>query len=282
MAKRLVAAVAVTAGVAVALAGGAAPLAAQSYPPPRNTITVDDATPAPGQAITVALQTCRPRTTALLGIDLLLVAAPTVGADGVARATVTVPRRLPPGRHTVSGACLTPDLQSLFLRTTIVVTAPGGGNGGGGGGGGAAGGGSSGGTGGQPAAGPGGSPGASGLGGSSPAGSSTGGSGATGTGPSLATLDGPRVPEDAPALFEEAAEANGVTEDGESPGTATARRSTEAAAGSGSDPGPLATVARVVLGAAALGGVPVALAISRRPPRAVREGSPWPQPSRTG
>jgi hypothetical protein len=280
MAKRLVAAVAVTAGAAVALVGGAAPLAAQSYPPPQNTITVDDATPAPGQAITVTLQTCRSRTIALLGIDLLLVAAPTVGADGVARATVTVPRLLRPGRHTVSGACLTPDLQPLFLRTTIVVTAPGGGSGGGGGG--AAGGGTSGGTGGQRTAAPGGSPGASGLGGSSPAGSSTGGSGATGTGPSLAMLDGPRVPQDAPALFEEAAEANGVTEDGESPGTATARRSTEAAAGSGSDPGPLATVARVVLGAAALGGVPVALAISRRPPRAVREGSPWPQPSRTG
>jgi hypothetical protein len=281
MAKRLVAAVAVTAGAAVALAGAAAPLAAQSYPPPRNTITVDDATPAPGQAITVTLQTCRPRTIALLGIDLLLVAAPTVGADGVARATVTVPPRLRPGRHTVSGACLTPDLQPLFLRTTIVVTAPGGGNAGGGGGG-AAGGGSSGGTGGQPTATPGGEPGASGLGGSSPAGSSTGGSGATRTGPSLAALDAPRVPEDAPAVFEEAAEANGVTEDGESPGTATARRSTEAAAGSGSDPGPLATVARVVLGAAALGGVPVALAISRRPPRVVREGSPWPQPSRSG
>ena len=164
------------------------------------------------------------------------------------------------------------------------MTAPGGGGGGSGAAGGGSSGGtaSSGGTGAQPPAAPGGSSGASGLGGSSPAGSSGGGSGATGTGLSLTTLDGPGVPEDAPALFEEAAEANGVAEDGESPGTATARRSTEAAAGSGSDPGPLATVARVVLGAAALGGVPVALAISRRPPRVARQGFPWPQPSGTG
>ena len=168
------------------------------------------------------------------------------------------------------------------------MTAPGGGGGGSGAAGGGSSGGtaSSGGTGAQPPAAPGGSSGASGLGGSSPAGSSGGGSGggsgATGTGLSLTTLDGPAVPKDAPALFEEAAEANGVAEDGESPGTATARQSTEAAAGSGSDPGPLATVARVVLGAAALGGVPVALAISRRPPRVARQGFPWPQPSGTG
>jgi hypothetical protein len=83
MAKRLVAAVAVTAGAAVALVGAASPLAAQTYPPPQSSITVDDATPAPGQEITVTLRTCKPGTVALLGIDLLLVAAPRVDADGV-------------------------------------------------------------------------------------------------------------------------------------------------------------------------------------------------------
>jgi hypothetical protein len=284
MAKRLVAAVAVMAGAAVALMGAAAPLAAQTYPPPQNSITVDDATPAPGQSITVTLRTCRPRTVALLGIDLLLVAAPRVGSDGVARATVTVPRLLRAGRHTVSGVCLTPDGRPLFLRTTIVVTPASGGGGGGGAGGGVgtAGGPGGGGTGGQPAAAPASSPGASSAAAPLAAGATGGGdSGGPGADLSLTALDGPRVPDDAPALFEEAAEANGVTEDGGSPGSAAARPSNDGAANGGSEPGPLATVARVVLGAAALGGVPVALAISRRPPRVARDGFRWPQPSRT-
>jgi hypothetical protein len=272
MSKRVFAAAAVVVAAFVAVGAGS-PASAQTYPPPVRSITVDDTTPAPGQAVTITLRTCRAGTVALFGIDLKLVATPTVGADGVARSTVTVPARLWPGRHIVSGACLAPDLRPLFLTTVITVTGPGGnvppgvGEG----------------TPGTPppadggSAGGGGTPGV-GAGGSSGAGASSGGSGAA---PSLDGLSGPGAPADAATLFGDTAAANGITDNGMIPGgadggdagVATAQRSgSSTPASSGSDPGPLATIARVTLGVAALGGVPVALAISRRPHRTVRRG----------
>ena len=87
----------------------------------------------------------------------------------------------------------------------------------------------------------------------------------------MGDLAGPQVPADAPAIFEEAAEANGVGEADAVPGPANAQQPSTAAT-SGDDPGTLATIARVVLGVSALAGVPAALAISRRPPRVMREG----------
>jgi hypothetical protein len=309
MTKRVLAVAA--AGVAAAAAAAAAvvwagtPASAQTYPPPVRSITVDDTTPAPGQTITISLRTCRPGTIALLGIDLKLVATPRVGADRVARASVTVPSRLRPGRHTVSGACLTPELQPLFLTTVIDVTGRGG-SGGAGGGSPAAGGtaptppaappapagaggpasgvapgpaaGGSGAAPGSSGAAPGGSgaaPGGSGVASSSSRAASSG-SGSGPAAPSLGGLAGSDVPADAADLFGNAAAAGGITAEGVTPGgdgLATAQRSeaTDAATGD-SDPGLLATIARVTLGVAALGGVPVALAISPRPRRTVRRG----------
>jgi hypothetical protein len=248
-----------------ALAAAAVPASAQTYPPPSNSITVDDSTPAAGQAITVTLRTCRRGTVALLGIGLSLVGAPTVGSDGVARATVTVPARLQPGRHIVSGACLSPTWRPLFLTTVITVSAVS--SGGGGGGAGAGGGtGAAGGSGGGTAAAP---AGTAAVGGAAPAGNGGGaGAGSTGGGAaasSLADLAGPQVPVDAPVLFEETAQANGVTDDGA--GSATPAASDAGRQESPSEPGTMSTIARVALGIAALGGVPVALAFSRRPPR---------------
>jgi hypothetical protein len=83
-------------------------------------------------------------------------------------------------------------------------------------------------------------------------------------------LNGTAVPPNAPAIFEEAAESNGVGEGGAAPVPGNPQQPSTAP--SDDDPGTLATVARVVLGVAALGGVPAALAISRRPPRVMREG----------
>ncbi len=262
MSKRVlaVAAVAVAALVAV---GAGAPASAQTYPPPVRSITVDDTTPAPGQALTITLRTCRVGTIALLGIDLKLVAAPVVGADGVARASVTVPARLRPGRHVVSGACLSPDLRPLFLTTVITVPRPGSGT--------------------APSADGGGVVTAPAEGGGTAGGSATGGAGgaggsatARGAEPALDGLLGPGVPADAATLFGDTAAANGVTGDGSTGGSdevAHAQRSgSSTPAAADSDPGPLATIARVALGLAALGGVPVALAISRRPSRTVRRG----------
>lgn len=254
MSKRVFAVAAV---LVVALVWASGPAYGQTYPPPVRSITVDDATPAPGQAITVTLRTCRPRTVALIGIGLSLVATPTVGNDGVARATVTVPSRLRPGRHIVSGVCLAPDLKPLFLTTTITIAASGA-------------------PGNPGAAAPPSGTGVAGAGGAgvtSGMGSSGvgGGSGAGGSGGGLNGLNGPAVPADAPLIFEEAAAASGVTDAGVGRASATASRS-GADAPAGSDPGTLSTLARVALGIAALGGVPVALAVSRRPRRVVRQG----------
>jgi hypothetical protein len=86
-------------------------------------------------------------------------------------------------------------------------------------------------------------------------------------------LAGPALPTDATAMFEDAAAANGVpavqtpaavpptpAQDGadgtDAPATADA---------GDSDLGPVPTLARVALGLAAIGGVPVALAFSRGP-----------------
>ena len=264
MSKRVVAVAAV---VAAALVCSASPVSAQAYPPPVHSITVDDATPAPGQAVTVTMQRCRPGTIALIGIDLALMATPTVGADGVARATLTIPRHMRPGRHTVSGLCVTADWKPLFLTTTITVTpatAPGGPGGGGAGGTGGAGGGGA-----APVAGATGAPAGDPADAVAPA--SGGGSGGRNIAPTLAGLAGPGVPDDAPSLFEDAAEDGGVTEvtDVGTPAQATERSD----ATSGGGPGLLSTVARVALGVAALGGVPVALAVSRRPQRLVRRRS---------
>ena len=266
-------AVAAAAAAAIVAVGAGAPASAQTYPPPVRSITVDDPTPAPGQAITIALRTCKAGTTALLGIDLKLVAAPIVGAAGVARSTVTVPSRLRPGRHIVSGACLAPDLHPLFLTAVITVTRPGGSPAPGGGDG-------------TVATPPGGS-GTDAGGGTAGAGSGgAGGSGGGGAAPALDGLAGPGGPTDAATLFGDAAAANGITADGVTAEGVTAEGSTggsddvAAAQRSGastpvstdSDPGTLATIARVTLGVAALGGVPIALAISRRPRRTVRRG----------
>ena len=261
MTKRVLAvAAAVVAAVAVVVGSGL-PASAQTYPPPVRSITVDDTTPAPGQPLTITLRTCRPGTFALLGIDLKLVATPTVGAGGAAQATVTLSSRVPPGRHIVSGACLTPDLDPLFLSTVITVEGragtegPGNGGGGGGAGGGA---------------------------GSGPGSGSAGPAGERSGGPSLAALAGPGLPADARDLFGGTAAANGIAGGGatgdvasEDGGLATAQRSGSTSPepeSADSDPGLLATIARVTLGVAALAGVPVALAISRRPRRAIRQG----------
>lgn len=269
MSKRVLA-VAAAAVAAVLTLGAGAPASAQTYPPPVRSITVDDTTPAPGQAITITLRTCKAGTIALLGIDLQLVAAPIVGTDGVARSTVTVPARLRPGRHVVSGACLTPDRRPLFLTAVITVTGSGGSAAPGGNGGTSA------------------TPPPAGAGGNAAGGGTTGagaggGSGGGGAAPSLDGLAGSVTPADAATLFGDTAAANGitaegVTADGEGPtgagdGVATAQRSgASTPASTDSGPGALATIARVTLGLAALGGVPVALAISRRPRRTVRRG----------
>ena len=106
------------------------------------------------------------------------------------------------------------------------------------------------------------------------------GAGATGgrrtpgsQGPSPDPLAGPALPTDATAMFEDAAAANGV------PAVPTPAASSRTPAQDGAegtdapatgdagdrDLGPMPTLARVALGLAAIGGVPVALAFSRGP-----------------
>lgn len=271
MSKRLFAVAA--AAVAVLAVAGGAPAGAQTYPPPPASLTVDDSTPAPGQAITVTMSGCRPTTFALFGVDLILLGSGPAGDDGVARATVTIPAVLPAGDHTVSGLCLGANGLPLFLRTTITVTpgaappptttpaapgATGAGTGGSGSGG-------------------------TGAGSSTPGGRARAGrvgrTGPRGPAPSPDALAAPTLPAEAPMLFENAAEANGVPATTGSGGSGRtggssgaqggeAAATTTAATAGAADIGPFSTVARVGLGLAAIAGVPVALAFSRRPRRA--------------
>jgi hypothetical protein len=269
MSKRVWAVAAAVAAVLVVAAG--VPAGAQTYPPPPASLTVDDATPAPGQAVIVTMSGCGPGTFALFGVDLILLGSARAGADGVVQASVSIPTALPAGPHTLSGYCIGANGLPLFLRTAITVTPPGpppptttaaapGGTGtgeSGGAGGGGTGAGSS---------APGGSPGARRVGRSGP----------RGPVPSPDALAAPTLPADAPVLFEDAAEANGVPpagrgrtppRSGGAQGGEPAATATAAATGS-SDVGPFSTLARVGLGLAAIFGVPVALAFSRRPRRA--------------
>jgi hypothetical protein len=249
MNKRVLAAVgagATALAAAVVFAGAAG---AQTYPPAPNAITVDDPTPAPGQVVTVTLRTCRPGTLALLGIDLSLLATPRADANGVAAAAVTVPRSIRPGRHVVSGACLDSGWRPLFLTTIITVgTAPGGGVG---------------------------------SGATAVSGGTTGGGGSAGSGrgsaPSLDALAGPSVPADAALLYETTALTNGITgaTGDDAGGGGSGSGGADGAAAGGSDPGTLGTIARVTLGLLAVGGVPVAMAIGRRPSAAARSGFAW-------
>jgi len=246
--------VAVAAAVAAAfVVAGGPPAGAQTYPPPQASLTVDNAAPTAGQAITVTMSGCRPDTFALFGVDVILLGSGHVGSDGVARATVKVPRTLPAGPHTVSGFCLGANGLPLFLRTTIKVTRAGP----------------------LPSAPPpaGGTATGTGTGPGGTGGSSTGGGGRAGVGrvgqsgprpPVLSpdALAAPTLPADAPMLFEEAAEANGVPAGGDPVARATPSHA------SSTDIGLFSTIARVGLGLAAIFGVPVALAFSRRPQRA--------------
>jgi hypothetical protein len=82
-------------------------------------------------------------------------------------------------------------------------------------------------------------------------------------------------------LFEDAAEANGVPAGGSPTGTDSGSPGATAATASAgtADVGPLSTVARVALGLAAIFGVPVALAFSRRPGRPARPTRTTPRPA---
>jgi hypothetical protein len=258
MVRRVVAVAAVGVAALLTLGTGAR---AQTYPPPKVSITVEPARPLAGQDITVVLTGCKPGTIALIGIDLRLVDSPVVGPDGVATTTIALPARLRPGQHLVTGVCIGATGDRVVVSTRFNVRPAQGGPGpndaegtsGTDGGGALAGGGDG---DGSTAAGTGGSGDAQATG--SADGQVVGGLA------SLDALDGPEVPADAEEIFEAAAATGSV--DGAEPGTAQAGTADadEAGAASDSGPGTLGTLARVAFGMAALGGVPVAMALSRR------------------
>jgi hypothetical protein len=148
-----------------------------------------------------------------------------------------VPTSIRPGRHIVSGVCITPSGRPMFLTTRITVPGRGGAAGGGGG---------------------------------AQAGTGGGGAGQ----PSLGALAGPAVPPDAALIYQTTALTNGITDSGSGEAGAAdagpAGRDASTAADAG--PGTLGAIARVMLGLLAIGGVPVAMAISRRPSAEVRSG----------
>lgn len=255
MSKRVV----FVASVAVVLAAMVGPASAQTYPPPSNSITVDDPTPVPGQTITVSMQVCRPGTRALFGLDLRYAADGVADARGVARADVLIPPTTDPGRHLITGTCLRPDL--LPLTTWITVQ-----------------------SGTQ-------DDGVSSAGGTA---GGTGGGADPDTDPSVvaAQIDaadpspadigafGGGSPAELRAQFDESIADAGrnlaVDDSGAQAPAGDGSRATGSSDAASPGTGALALVGRVLLGLVAVGSVPAALVLSRRSGRGAAEGFAWP------
>lgn len=96
---------------------------AQTYPPGGNTITADDTTVAPGGAIVLGIQICRPSATASFDLESVALGTATADGSGVASLSTTIPSSTSVGAHTITGRCTGADGQPLALVLSITVGA---------------------------------------------------------------------------------------------------------------------------------------------------------------
>lgn len=94
----------VIAAATAALVVGAAPAGAQQYPPSNNSVTIDDVTPHPCQAVTITAATYSPGSTVefTLASTLTALGSATADANGVATLTAAIPDGTEPGDHTIT------------------------------------------------------------------------------------------------------------------------------------------------------------------------------------
>lgn len=102
-------------------AGAAA--AQDAYPPGGNTITTNDATVAPGGAMVLGIQVCRPGTSASFALDgSTALGTATATNSGVATLNATIPSSTAPGSHAINGSCTGSNGQPLALVLSFTVT----------------------------------------------------------------------------------------------------------------------------------------------------------------
>lgn len=115
------------AALLIATAGTAA--AQDAYPPPQGEqIQVSDATPEPGQQITLRACCFMPGTTVTFTLysQPVTLGTATADADGWATLVATIPAGTAPGVHTIEATGIGLDGQPLTVTQQITVVAPGG------------------------------------------------------------------------------------------------------------------------------------------------------------
>jgi len=125
MLKRVIAVMALT------VLGMAAPAFAQQYPPSVNFLTISDATPSPGETITLTGQTFQAGSTVTLTLhsEPVVLGSATADAAGKMALQATIPSDTPLGSHTITADGTAPDGSPLSLSVSLtVVPAQGGGN----------------------------------------------------------------------------------------------------------------------------------------------------------
>jgi len=103
--------------------------AQDAYPPAGgDSITANDTTVAPGDAMVLGIQVCNPASTATFVLDgSSTLGTGTANSSGVAQATVTIPSSTSAGSHTITGSC--PDGAGTLTQVlSFTVTGASGGN----------------------------------------------------------------------------------------------------------------------------------------------------------
>jgi LPXTG-motif cell wall-anchored protein len=111
--------IAVLAGALVALA--AVPAAADQYPPDDNALTVSDASPCPGDAVTITAKAYSGSGAVTVTLDQTILGTPTPTADGTATLDATLPEGTSHGSHTITSTGMGLDGEQLSLSSTIEV-----------------------------------------------------------------------------------------------------------------------------------------------------------------
>jgi LPXTG-motif cell wall-anchored protein len=113
--------IAAIAGAVVVLV--AVPAAAEQYPPGENALTVSDATPCPGDTVTITAKTFTPGTQVELSFDTTRLGSPVAGADGTVTLQATVPEGTQTGPHIFTAIGAGIEEADLHLTSNVEVVA---------------------------------------------------------------------------------------------------------------------------------------------------------------
>ena len=113
----------VLAVMALTVLGMAAPAFAQQYPPAVNFLTISDATPSPGETITLTGQTFQAGSTVTLTLhsEPVVLGSATADAAGKMALQATIPSDTPLGSHTITADGTAPDGSPLSLSVSLTV-----------------------------------------------------------------------------------------------------------------------------------------------------------------